>query len=335
MSERSAMRGAGLAWIVGLSLPLLHCGSGRPDVGVDVTWPSVSSDASASAPAIPVVVGEFTRVLVPDRQRYLNDHTIVFDPSTRRWHVFGITDTSVGNPHEEREFLHASADALLGPWRIEPDVLPVEAAAGEQFVWAPFATGQPGAWQMFFTSSVAETTIATSPDLYQWTRSPNWRDRSMSPTGGRDPMALRVGDRWLLYSVHRRVAPEGVYGQIVVSESRDQRTWSPFRVVLEETGTSFEWGNLESPFVVERDGGYYLFVTRTDVGPSLYHRTSVLFSTTPDHFTWAPITELWAHCAEIVRDGDRWYVSSGGWTSQTGERWRGLLLAPLRWMRPE
>lgn len=81
--------------------------------------------------------------------------------------------------------------------------------------------------------------------------------------------------------------------------------------------------------------GYYLFVTRTDVGPSLYHRTSVLYSTTPDRFAWAPITELWAHCAEIIRDGDRWYITSGGWTSQTGERWRGLLLAPLRWMRPE
>ncbi|MBL8683209.1 MAG: family 43 glycosylhydrolase [Myxococcales bacterium] len=311
------------------------CGGGRPDAGVDVTWSGFTPDASVEPPAVPVVAGEFTRVLVPDNRRYLNDHTIVFDPSARRWHVFGITDTSEASPHEETEFLHASADSLLGPWRIDPDVMHVDRGAGEHFVWAPHVIGSPGAWQMFFTSSVAETTLATSADLYQWTRPADWRDRSVHPTGGRDPMVLKLGDRWLVYSVYRREAPEGTYGQIVVSESRDQRAWTAPRVVLEEPGTSYDWGNLESPFVVERNGGYYLFVTRTDVGTSAYHRTVVFYSTSPERFTWAPITEFWAHCAEVIRDGDRWYVSSGGWTLHTGERWRGLLLAPLRWMRPE
>ena len=59
---------------------LAGCGGGRTsDAGADTSW---REDTDASAPiAIPVVSGEFVRVMTPDRGRYLNDHTVVFDPA--------------------------------------------------------------------------------------------------------------------------------------------------------------------------------------------------------------------------------------------------------------
>jgi arabinan endo-1,5-alpha-L-arabinosidase len=328
---RRERAGALSACMACVGLSLARCGSGaRPDAGVaDASWGA----GAPAAPRIPVVSGEFVRVMEPDRGRYLNDHTLVFDPSARRWHVIGITDEGRANPHDETEFLHASAPSLLGPWTIEPDVIPAQRAEGEGVVWAPHVVGAPGAWEMRFYSPRGGIVRARSADLYDWTRDPRWADRASNPPGDRDPHQLILADRRLLYSVGSRVAPEGTYGQIVVTESRDGVTWSPARTALEEPGTSFAWGNLESPCVVSAHGGYYLFVTRTDEGYGTYHRTLVFHSTEPDRFAWRPITELWAHAAEVVQQGTRWYITSAGWTNYTGERWRGLLVAPLQWLR--
>jgi hypothetical protein len=168
---------------------------------------------------------------------------------------------------DETEFLHASAPSLLGPWTIEPDVIPAERAEGANVVWAPHVVSAPGAWEMMFYSPLAGITRARSADLYAWTRDARRRERARNPPGDRDPYQLVLADRRLVYSVGSRVAPEGTYGQIVVTESRaGGATWTPARPILEEPETSFAWGNLESPFVVSVHGGYYRFVTRTDEG---------------------------------------------------------------------
>ena len=49
-------------------------------------------------------------------------------------------------------------------------------------------------------------------------------------------------------------------------------------VVLTDPELHLGWGNLESPSVVERDDGYYLFLTRTTPAPMDYGRTMVFFS---------------------------------------------------------
>jgi beta-fructofuranosidase len=102
-------------------------------------------------------------------------------------------------------------------------------------------------------------------------------------------------------------------------------------------------GPTESPFVVERDGRYFLFI-----GPDFarlvesyrstgsydrrhYRRTRVLASDDPLHFDAAAnVATIDAHAAEVVVDehGDSW-VSHCGW----GEG--GLYLAPLRWGEPD
>jgi beta-fructofuranosidase len=165
---------------------------------------------------------------------------------------------------------------------------------------------------------------ADSPDLAVWTRG------GRAP-GGRDPMVLQAGGQWLLYSVGNSADN---HGQILVSDSTDLVSWSEPVVVItdpEAMPWDFTWGNLESPFVVQRAGHYYLFLTRTSPRGSDYVRTQVFRSQDPRHFAWRPINDLYAHAAEVIEDGGRWYLTSAGWPSALGEARRGLSIAPLGW----
>jgi len=145
-------------------------------------------------------------------------------------------------------------------------------------------------------------------------------------------MVLRDGGRWILYSVGVGAGDRGQIVATTTADLDDPDGWSPLVAVLTDPVPSFAWGNLESPFVVRRGAWFYLFTTRTADNAIDYVRTVVFRSRDPLAFAWDPITELRAHAAEVVRDGDgSWHLTSGGWTSYVGEDNRGLLIAPLAW----
>ena len=297
----------------------------RPRVAQD--WAAVVTPtalrAMRSSAWVPLVVGPFQRVYRPVGTRYLNDHTLVRSPDGR-WHLFGITHESAGDPSRERSFLHATAPALFGPWSDGADAL--QSQPPEQALWAPFVLPVGvGRWGMFYYGNTPDHRVlrAESADLHRWERSGG------SAPGGRDPFVLRVGAVWYLYSVGADERRE--VGQIVVSESRDLTHWSMPTVALADPVAAFGWGNLESPMVVRRGEEFYLFVTRTSPAPHDYARTMVFASTDPTRFAWEPVTELLAHAAEVIEDQGEWFVTSAGWTAQMGERWRGLSVAPLAW----
>lgn len=294
---------------------------------VAADWSGVVAPAALrgmrSSAWVPVVVGPFQRVFRPTGTRYLNDHTLTRE-ANGRWHLFGITHESDGDPSRELSLLHATAPALFGPWSDAGDAL--HSQPPEEALWAPFVLPVGGGrWAMFYYGNTPDHRVlrAESADLHRWERS------AASAPGGRDPFVLRVGEIWYLYSVG--ADEEREVGQILVSESRDLVRWSDARVVLADPVASFGWGNLESPMVVRRGGEFYLFVTRTSPSPHDYARTVVFASGDPTRFAWEPVTELLAHAAEVIEDGGEWFITSAGWTAQMGERWRGLSVAPLAW----
>lgn len=308
-----------------LAAAMLLASCGAPNPICDGGPCGADPDAALPGVEIPNVRGEYVRVFRPPGTRYLNDHTVVRG-ADGVWHLYGITHESQGMPFAERQLLHATAPALRGPWSAEPDIL--RAQGSEQVLWAPFAfEASPGRWVMYFWAGTPDGRVqrADSTDLRRWTRS-----RHTAP-GGRDPFVLRVGQRWLLYSVG--VSAER-RGQILVTESADLLNWDAPVAALEDPEPSLEWGNLESPSVVQRGGLYYLFVTRTSESAVDYVRTVVVVSTDPKRFAWAPITELLAHAAEVITDGDTMYLTSAGWTAEVGERWRGMSLIRLGWSAP-
>lgn len=281
--------------------------------------------ASEFSTEVPFIDGAFGHVYRPMGTRYLNDHSVVRAPDGR-WHVFGITHTSLGVPFAERSLLHAVAPSLDGPWSELPDALMT--AGDERALWAPFVfEASPGRWVMYFWGATPDQRVqrADSEDLSHWIRVPR------SAPGGRDPFVLRVGSEWLMFSVGVSAAYRG---QILVASSADLETWSGVSVALEDPVPCFAWGNLESPTVVERSGVYYLFVTRTSGSSVDYARTVVVASRDPRRFAWAPVTEMLSHAAEVVFDGSQAFITSAGWTSHVGERWRGLMIARLGWAAP-
>jgi hypothetical protein len=99
------------------------------------------------------------------------------------------------------------------------------------------------------------------------------------------------------------------------------------QIAFTHPGTGTIAGPTESPFVVARDGAYYLFVCCGDGVSYLadYSLTSVYRSNDPFHWEYADkVATLPAHAAEVVEDTDgQLYISSAGFAQ------KGLYLAPL------
>jgi hypothetical protein len=273
------------------------------------------------------------RVFTPANGRYLNDHNF-FRTSAGVWHLFGITSSDpTGNPWTEYTFIHATATSPSGPWTEQPDIVP----DGNNMVpkWAPFVVERSaGQYSMFYKHNDGTTRRADSTDLMTFT------DTGYTAPGGRDPMLLKVGSTWYLYSVG---ANGSCQGQITYSTSTDLINWTSPVALITDPVPSYCWGNVESPHVVYYQQQYYLFVTRT--GPATfpatnhdpgYFRTYVFRSTTPTGFTgWSPITQLWGHATEVVLNpaNSTYFMSSCGWPSEVGEAQRGLSIASVRWAR--
>ncbi|MFF5701371.1 family 43 glycosylhydrolase [Streptomyces sp. NPDC012794] len=261
----------------------------------------------------------------PAGPRYLNDHTLI--KVQGRWHLFGIVGDSAPRGESpdsaaEISFAHASAPSLHGPWTAHPDALTVDPSYfGEEHLWAPHVIEAGGRFLMFYAAgggNGAAINLATSTDLFTWTREPS--GPLFRGLAARDPMVLRVGGEWVMYYTEL----SGAGGRHVVAHRRsaDLLRWSDPGVAFTDASTDVTASVTESPYVVERNGWYYLFI-----GPrGGYEGTDVLASRDPFHFDLAAYAgHVPGHAVEVVADGERWHAGSAGWFRQ------GLYVAPLFW----
>ncbi|MFB6660057.1 family 43 glycosylhydrolase [[Kitasatospora] papulosa] len=311
ISRRSLLRGAAGA------LPLLGAGPAAAATG--------SQDAP---PPHRVGAGPFTHVYDPSDSsgpRYLNDHTLI--KARDRWHLFAIVGDSAppgGSPDSaaENSFAHASAPAPHGPWTGHPDALTVDPSYfGEEHLWAPHVVEADGRFWMFYAAggaSGAAINVATSTDLFTWTREPS--GPLFRGLVARDPMVLRTGGEWVMY--YTELSGPGGHHVVACRRSADLRHWGDPRVVFTDASTEAKVSVTESPYVVERDGWYYLFI-----GPrNGYEGTDVLASRDPFRFGLdGSVGHVPGHAVEVVRDGETWYASAAGWFRN------GLYTAPLFW----
>ena len=282
-------------------------------------------------PLLAPIMGE-SRLVFNSNPDYINDHTVIRGPDGK-WHLIGITHRKVLGgrlpvPDYEREFIHAVAPSLTGPWtRLDP-ILPADKAIGETHVWAPHVVFSEGLYYCFYAGGGghwdAMLNLATSPDLMAWTRYPGnplFRDFF----DARDPMVLRVGDRWVMYYT-KTLSKKEWNSTVAYRTSADLRHWSEpgFALILRYLKPTIPNSQYsESPFVVAVGGRYYLFICAPDLN---YKATLVFVSDDPFHFEDKDeIATLVAHCAEVVRDGDQFYLTHAGWFFD------GLYLAPLTW----
>ncbi|ADI13019.1 Glycosyl hydrolase family 32 domain-containing protein [Streptomyces bingchenggensis BCW-1] len=308
ISRRNLLRAAAAS-----ALPLM--GAGR-------------AEASDVPPHRWIGSGPFTYVHDPSTlagPRYLNDHTLV--QVQDRWHLFSIVGASAPrgeSPDSAAEiaFTHASAPTPYGPWTAHVDALTVDLSYfGEEHLWAPHVVEAGGRYWMFYAAggeAGAAINLATSTDLFTWTREPS--GPLFRGLAARDPMVVRIGGEWVMY--YTELSKPGGRHVVAHRRSDDLLHWSEPGIVFTDASTDTTVSVTESPFVVERDDWYYLFI-----GPrGGYEGTDVLASRDPFHFDLDGYAgHVPGHAVEVVADGGNWYVSAAGWFRQ------GLYMAPLHW----
>ena len=99
------------------------------------------------------------------------------------------------------------------------------------------------------------------------------------------------------------------------------------------------WGAMESPFVVKKDGLFYLFITYTDCEDQNYNDTLVFCSEDPRYFGEyngegegaRPVTKLFGHAPEIIEVGEKYYITTCGWKDSPTPHKGAVSVAELKW----
>lgn len=265
----------------------------------------------------PTLASEWTPLFIPVRTgHYVNDHTIIRGPDDQ-WHLFGITSRAFADVAEtERYFVHAAGPSLRTGARLEERGKVID--DGNR-AWAPAVVERDGIFYMLYGPS--PTKLAVSERLGHWMGHPVTMKGTPPLSTHRDHMLLQLDDgRWLMYAS----GVKGGYGCISLHISHDLQVWDFAGYALTSGGNAPlqpEWGAFESPFVLRRDGIYYLFTTYTDGRRENYHDTLVFASDDParfGHYTGdnhheLVMTRLHAHAPEIIDDGQGLLITSAGW----------------------
>ena len=282
----------------------------------------------------PHIAGDWRALFAPSRfGHYVNDHCIVRGRDGS-WHLFGITSHATGDfAEQERYFVHAGTPDLAQPMAELGKVCDNGVRA-----WAPCVIEHDGRYYMYYGPS--PTRFATSDELGHWMENEICLEQAPLDAAHRDHHVLDVSPgRWLMYTtgIHRR------RGVISVFESTDLVRWRFVRYALVTAGNAPlnpPWGATESPFVVPRDGRYYLFVTYTDCKPENYHNTLVFCSSDPTDFgeytldneAEVVVAKLHAHAPEVLcDDAGQWHITTCGWRGLHTPIEGAVAIAPLTW----
>jgi beta-fructofuranosidase len=280
---------------------------------------------------IPQISGEWQVLFKPEKNgNYVNDHTVIIG-SDGKWHLYGIT-SFVGSPAQERYFVHGVGESLLKPF----------AEVGRSIdrgtlAWAPCVVNKDDNYYMFYGPS--PTSLAVSFDMYEWFGTNVYLKNEPLMGAHRDHFVIRVSDeKYLMYVV-------GVYnkkGAISCFSSSDLIHWDFEGYALtsgDDAPLKPAWGAFESPFVVKKDGLYYLFVTYTNCSNDTYQDTLVFCSSDPKNFGEynggqggaIPITKLYAHAAEVLEQDGEFYITTCGWNGKPIPIPGAVAIARLTW----
>jgi arabinan endo-1,5-alpha-L-arabinosidase len=290
-----------------------------------------------TCPVIPRIKGPWRPLYTPKQHgNYVNDHTLL-RAEDGTWHLFGITGFH-SDPAQERYFTHARSERLLTPEGMTEAGKVLDEGGN---AWAPCVVEHDGAAHMLYGPSPTRLAVTTDLSSNEWWVQPAELVGAPLFAAHRDHMVIRLNDHtWLMYvsGLYQRM------GAISCFVSNNLRQWRFVQYALTSSGNAPltpAWGAFESPYVVHRDGLYYLFTTYTDCERESYHQTLVFTSTNPydfgeytgDNHDAVVLTSLDAHAPEIVQDPEdgSWYITSCGWRNKGTHHEGGVAIASLEW----
>ncbi len=279
----------------------------------------------------PRISGEWKILFKPTKNgNYVNDHTII-QYSDNTWHLFGITSFE-GIPACERYFVHGVGASL------DEEFSEVGRSIDRgTLAWAPCVIRKDENYFMFYGPS--PTSLAVSFDMYEWFGTNLILKNEPLMGAHRDHFVLKISENeYLMYivGVHNKK------GSVSCFSSSDLLNWNFEGYCLtsgDKAPLTPAWGAFESPFIVKKDGLYYLFVTYTDCSDETYNNTLVFCSHNPRSFGEynggvdgaIPIATLEAHAAEVIEHNGKYYITTCGWNSKPVPNKGAVSIAPLEW----
>jgi hypothetical protein len=288
-----------------------------------------------------------------------SDFALIQDKSNR-WHclgTFGESPGSYGSGYELSDgytLFHAVGNSLQAPMTLS-DKIPYRIPSPQAYMWAPAAIWNRDCTTAFlfyfhylgsseFTNNCVRLLTSSAPDLAAWRP---YDGTALAETNlvfrERDDRDFCVfwDDRlgaYLMYYACAGTYPglPGLNTIVRVRTSKDLLHWSDPTTVMGPPPGGYQCA--ESPFVLCRDGYYYLWVSGID-----YSRVSLYISEDPFNFgdpAANRIEEQPGHAPEIVTDRGRDYmacsmVSTVPSASPAAHDLEGILIQPLRWDKPD
>ena len=213
---------------------------------------------------------------------------------------------------------HATSEDLLH-WEIHTPVLTAEAGGHDDYqAWSPAVIEHDGRYWMFYTGvnfNVAQAImLAVSDDLYHWekvSREPVWRagdwcgwDESRW-SDCRDSMIFKDDDGtfYMYYCSTYPTEDGGRKACVGAAVSHDLTTWQDAGFISVPNLRA----HAESPFVLKKDGKYYLFYTNSGFG--------TCYAVSDDPVTgWEVLPDdknliVPTCCTEVFAFKGKWYLS--------------------------
>lgn len=296
--------------------------------------------AAARAPLQPVIAGEWWTVAGdPDLGPLTNPKQQpvdfgIWQAADGTWQIWSCI-RGTKEPGNTRLF-HRWEGAKLTDrnWKPMGIALQADPALGETRggLQAPYVIKHAGKYWMFY-GDWANICLATRPDGKTFTRHRNAQGKPQlnfagpvdRDRNGRDPMVLRIYDKWHCYYTAHPNNKGMDYGRT----SDDLLNWSEERVVAAGGRSGDGPYSAECPFVVELPPGhFYLFRTQkygANAQSMVYHSRDPLdfgVGTDANHY----VTTLPVAAPEIFQHEGRWYIAALLPTL------KGIQIAPLKWV---
>lgn len=301
-------------------------------------------EARAGDAHSPAIAGPWQELFQPSKAGvYINDHCLYQDPEGE-WHLVGITGTRSLFGQTEKWFAHGVTPDLSRAM-VEQEPLFV-GYPDDGLKWAPHALWEGSTLHLFAGPGPIRHFVSNDGYDFEFVGMAiegRWRWL-------RDTMVLRRGKGYIMYATDRLDKKD------VVSAftSDDLYHWEDAGVVFIARRPAIVWAPFpnsacESPFVIEREGGYYMSVTLTNYplkrADWVYLNTLMFYSEDPLNFgvyagggegeTARLVARFEAHAPEYVEDGNGgWWITACGWAGYprpAGCEGGKACIAPLEW----
>lgn len=290
---------------------------------------------------IPVISGELKEYIkaAPDtatEKWFTNDHCFI-EAKDGTLHWFGINNPFPPKGKELYSYHpyigHCTTTTPQGEW--ERHNWAIDEFEGTEYLGAPYVIWHEESSRY---AMVLETNRGTRRlEVYWSTDLNNWEE-----TGA----AILPDDLWISSrDPHIMKGDDGKYWIHIASHNNDNVKQSQILRIKTSDFVTFEkpetilgvndckWATLlESPFVVERDGLWYLFFTYAH---RRYTETCVVVSESSNNFNLeeGAITTLFGHGAELFTYRDETYITSCGPEDGHILNRHGVSIAKLKWLK--